>query len=311
MRKTTFIVVDSGATKADWCLLTSDGFRLKAKTAGINAAVMAPSVIAGIVAQAASQFHQQLTQSQLLSQSQSLSQPPSLAEIGKLKVECIWFYGAGVVSDSAKEAIRIALEDSFVAETFEVETDMMGAARALFGDEPGVVAIMGTGSNSCLYDGKSIVSNIRPGGFILGDEGSGASLGRMFISDYIKELVPQRLADEFHRRTGLEYGSIVENVYRGEAPSRFLAHFAKFVKEFESDDYMNTIIEANFNDFIVRCLERYGVSEVGVVGSFGAAFAQKLAQLGARRGIIFKKFLPSPLDSLVDYHCDHLQFVNI
>ena len=157
-------------------------------------------------------------------------------------------------------------------------------------------------ANSCLYEHGEIKKNIRPGGFILGDEGGGAVLGRMFLSDYIKGLVPEGLAALFDSEFGLDYPDIVKGVYKAEAPSRFVASFARFVCDNRNDGYAAGLIERNIRVFIERSLSRYGNPEVGIVGSFGCACCDELETIGKEYGLAFVKFVKSPIDALVAYH---------
>jgi N-acetylglucosamine kinase-like BadF-type ATPase len=191
-------------------------------------------------------------------------------------------------------------------------SDILAAARALFGDGSGVVAIMGTGSNSCLYENGQIVRNIRPGGYILGDEGSGVSLGRAFLADFVKGLLPSEVEADFVREFGLDYAQIVRKVYKEPAASAFMASLAPFILSLshKGNAYATTLIEDCLESFVRRALSRYSESAVdsdaartiGVVGSFGCACEDMLRWVGERYGLDFVKFIKSPVDELVTYH---------
>ena len=188
-------------------------------------------------------------------------------------------------------------------------SDILAAARALFGDGSGVVAIMGTGSNSCLYENGEITRNIRPGGFILGDEGSGVSLGRAFLADLIKGLVPSQIEEDFDKEFGLDYSQIVRKVYKEQAAAAFMASFAPFILARKDERYINGLIEGCLESFMERALERYADNapadishRVGVVGSFGCACEEALRELSKRHPLEFVKFIKSPIDELVTYH---------
>ena len=162
---------------------------------------------------------------------------------------------------------------------------------------------MGTGSNSCFYENGRVVKNIRPGGFILGDEGSGAALGKVFVSDFIKGLLPESVEEEFVKEFGLDYQKIVKRVYREPAASAFLASFAPFILERSDEPYIKDMVKSTLESFVVRSLKRYGESvKVGVVGSFGCACESLLREIGSRHGLEFTVFLKSPVDGLVEYH---------
>lgn len=282
--KNVMLVADSGATKTDWCLCAGS-FRHKFRTAGMNVVSMSEAAVRSSL-------------SDLVSQ---------MGCDGAAAVTHIFFYGAGIVDSS-----YISLLEGMFREVFpslvkvETASDLLAAARALFADGDGVVAISGTGSNSCLYRNGKIERNIRPGGFILGDEGSGAVLGRMFLSDLIKGLVPEDLVSEYAVGHATDYSTIVRDVYGSPAPSGHLAGVARFVISHMDHEYVLGLIRRNFTDFIERCLLRYGVSKVGVVGSLGLACSSVLEQLGAIYGLEFVKFIGSPIDGVADYHCNNV-----
>ena len=274
------LIAESGATKTDWRLIADDGAVRSASTACLNPSVLDSEQIRGIIAPVM----------------------PVLNPEGR-SVEEIHFYGAGVVSCAAAAPLADALSMWYPFAHMEFHSDMLAAARALFGNGSGVVAIMGTGSNSCLYENGQIVKNIRPGGFILGDEGSGAALGKAFLSDFIKGLLPEPIEADFIRRYGLDYQEIVQKVYREPAASAFLASFAPFILERAGEPYIDDLVNLVLESFVVRSLKRYGQSvKVGVVGSFGCACESMLREIGARHSLEFTEFIKSPIDRLTEYH---------
>lgn len=274
------LIAESGATKTDWRLIADDGTVRSAYSAGLNPSVLDVEQMREIIAPVM----------------------PVLNPEGK-SVEEIFFYGAGLVSDAAAAPLAGVLSMWYPFAQMQFHSDMLAAARALFGNGSGVVAIMGTGSNSCLYENGVIVKNIRPGGFILGDEGSGAALGKAFVSDFIKGLLPEKVEKDFVRESGLDYQKIVQKVYREPAPSAFLASFAPFILERTEEPYIKNLVDSVIESFIVRSLKRYGqTAKVGVVGSFGCACEAVLRETGIRHGLKFIMFLKSPIDKLTEYH---------
>lgn len=274
------LIAESGATKTDWRLIADDGTVRSAYSAGLNPSVLDVEQMREIIAPVM----------------------PALNPEGK-SVEEIFFYGAGLVSDAAAAPLAGVLSMWYPFAQMQFHSDMLAAARALFGNGSGVVAIMGTGSNSCLYENGVIVKNIRPGGFILGDEGSGAALGKAFVSDFIKGLLPEKVEKDFVRESGLDYQKIVQKVYREPAPSAFLASFAPFILERTEEPYIKNLVDSVIESFIVRSLKRYGQTvKVGVVGSFGCACEAVLRETGIRHGLEFTMFLKSPIDKLTEYH---------
>lgn len=274
------LIAESGATKTDWRLIADDGTVRSAYSAGLNPSVLDVEQMREIIAPVM----------------------PALNPEGK-SVEEIFFYGAGLVSDAAAAPLAGVLSMWYPFAQMQFHSDMLAAARALFGNGSGVVAIMGTGSNSCLYENGVVVKNIRPGGFILGDEGSGAALGKAFVSDFIKGLLPDNVEEEFVKEYGLDYQKIVQKVYREPAASAFLASFAPFILERTEEPYIKNLVDSVIESFVVRSLKRYGQTvKVGVVGSFGCACEAVLRETGIRHGLEFTMFLKSPIDKLTEYH---------
>ena len=268
------VIAEAGATKTDWYAHSPSGAVRSTRTQGINTATMSQEKISGIVSEAAA----------------------ALNPAGE-SVKEVYFYGAGLLSDE--------MAGYFPGAHVECASDLLAAARAVCGHAEGVAAIIGTGSNSCLYDGEKIVRNIHCSGFILGDEGSAAVLGKLFISDYLKELVPELLSSEFNAEFGVDYPSAVKNVYRGEAPSRYLGSFAPWImSRYGTSDYVRNLVDNNFRAFFERSLARYGRPElpVGIVGGFGAACCDILRKIAAEYGITISTITASPMEGLLGYH---------
>ncbi len=278
------LIVDSGATKTAWRSIGEDGGVIAAQSVGLNPSCISLEDLQGIIRGAI----------------------PTLNPQGR-RIDEVHFYGAGLVSEEAAAPIRECLEMWCPTAEISFNSDMLAAARALFGGGSGIVAIMGTGSNSCLYENGKIIRNIRPGGYVLGDEGSGMALGKALLADFIKGLLPQHLEDEFIKEYGLDYPAIVRKIYREPAASAFMASLAPFVIRRLDEPYMKEMAENCIEDFVRRSLSRYEASygeplKVGVVGSFGCACGSLLKDIGARYGLEFIKFLKSPIDELVKYH---------
>lgn len=285
------IVVESGATKTAWRAVAPDGTVREALTDGLSPTCLDVEHMRDIVRAAV----------------------PELNPTG-VRIDHIYFYGAGLVSDASTAPLRSALEDWCPFADVEFHSDILAAARALFGDGSGVVAVMGTGSNSCLYEDGEIVRNIRPGGYVLGDEGSGVALGRAFLADLVKGLIPEDVGSEFVAKTGLDYSAIVRKVYKEKAASAFMASLAPFVLAHVSDPYILSMVEECLDSFLKRALSRYSESakdkdaarRVGVVGSFGCACEGMLRKAGERYDLEFVRFLKSPIDELVRYHRNYV-----
>lgn len=284
------LIVESGATKTDWCSAAPDKESVNVRTAGMNLATMNQDVIESIVREAVAAF-----------------KAGGLAD----EVTEVHFYAAGLIVPegekvpSQAKGLDEVLRALFPGAVIEYASDLLDAARAVCGHKPGIAAIMGTGSNSCLFDGEKVVRNVRSAGFILGDEGGGARLGKLFMSDFLKGLVPEPVASDFAKDFKVDYMTVVQNVYRGEAPSKYLGSFAPWILErYASSEYVRNLVDQNFKDFIQRALVQYDIDKypVGVVGGFGYANREILKKVAEPYGIRFSTIIPTPIEGLVEYH---------
>ena len=274
------LIIDSGATKAEWCLTDGMDIVKEFKTEGMNVSVLSEEEIAGIVMEGA-------------------------VKIGNRTVHEVHLYAAGLI-EGTEAAVRTKeiLSKAFGSAAVEGASDMLGAARAVCGRSEGICAILGTGSNSCLYDGSLIVHTARSGGFILGDEGGGACLGKYFLADYIKGLVPEPLASEFGSAFDVEYATVVKRVYKEPAPSAYLGSFAPWILEHRGNPYVDALLERNLTDFFERSLLRHGREDlpVGFVGGIAAACASQLYAIAGRFGVHVSRIIASPMEGLLEYH---------
>ena len=268
------LIIDSGATKADWCLVEGGQVVRRFKSAGMNVSVLTPEAVATIASEASAGL-----------------EGPAVSEA--------YLYAAGLIEGSDAAALAVeAVSAAFGGTPVEGASDMLAAARAACGRAEGLCAILGTGSNSCLYDGSAIVHIARSGGFILGDEGGGACLGKLFIADYVKGLV------EFGQAFEVDYMTIVRRVYKEAAPSAYLGSFAPWILEHRGDPYVDALVERNLTDFFERSLLRHGRRDLpaGFVGGFAAACGPQLRAVAQRCGVSISRILASPMDGLVEYH---------
>lgn len=268
------IIAEAGATKTAWSAIGAGGQVRRVKGPGINVSTMEADHVKSIITEALDSLN------------------PDAEEVDE-----VHFYGAGVLSDEVASL--------FPSGNVECASDMLAAARAVCGSKPGIAAILGTGSNSCLYDGSRIVKNVRSGGFILGDEGGGASLGRMFLSDFIKGLVPEPVASGFSADFQSDYMTIVANVYKSAAPSAYLGSFAQWLLDkAAADEYVRGLVKANFDAFFTRALMQYDLDryEVGIVGGFAAAAGNMLHEAAEARGIRISTVCRDISDSLLAFH---------
>ena len=272
------LIADSGSTKTDWCVV--DGGTAVCRFAG----------------QGINPFQQDARSIERILVGEVAARLGSVGMIGEVE-----FYGAGCRDD--KVAMLDGLFRRFFvnAEKVEVSSDMLGAARALFGRGWGIACILGTGANSCLYDGNGIVANVPPLGYVLGDEGSGAVLGRLFINALFKGGLSAALRDEFLAESGLTLPDIINKVYREPMPNRFLASTSVFIRNHLDDNGLRTLVIDNFRSFFKHNVNLYNRSglPVGAVGSIAYYYKEELALAARLEGCEMQKVIKSPMDELV------------
>lgn len=221
----------------------------------------------------------------------------------KKKLSQLYYYGAGCSSEAKKSVIESSLVAHFKT-PIQVESNLLAAARGLFKFEPGIACILSTGSNSCLYDGKNIVQNVTPGGYILGDEGGGAVLGKRFIADLLKDLAPKDISASFFDKFYMDTNEIMDLVYNHALPNRFLATISYFLAENMSNEYVYQIVTDNFRDFFKRCISQYEFKNYPIrfIGSIALTFADQLHEVAEEYGTKVDIIKERPMDGLVEYH---------
>ncbi len=274
------LVADSGSTKTDWMAVSTENGILEFKTTGINPVRDSQNAILSVLGDELVPHF-----------------PSSWNCVG------IYFYGAGCIHPYA-DNVRDCLRQTFCGASVTVDTDMLGAARALCGNNPGIACIMGTGSNSCYYDGSGIVGNIPPLGYILGDEGSGAVLGRTLVCLLLKGVLPSALRDKFLKQYGLTAELIIENVYRKPLPNRFLASFAPFIADHREESGIHEMLVSSFRLFFSHNVKAYGHPEMPVdfVGSIAYVFKDELETAASLEGLKIGKILRSPIEGIAGFH---------
>ena len=274
------LIADSGSTKTDWCV-AKDGFTVKRfTTQGINPYHQDERRINGIVLD------------------------ELLPQTGEYKLKKIVFYGSGCrdeIIPTMKNILYSAFNNNVEVEIY---SDLLGAARAICGHEEGIACILGTGSNSCLYDGNKIVGNIPPLGYILGDEGSGATLGKIFINEIFKNSRMYDLKKEFLRVLKMTEGDIIDRVYRQPMANRFLASLAPFIHSHIERHEVNEIVTENFRQFLLKNVKRYHRDDLQVsfIGSIAWHFKSQLLQSALEENVYVGSVEKSPMDGLLRYH---------
>lgn len=275
------LVADSGGSKTDWRLLKKDGSIGQAHTLGFNPYY-----------QPIEHLHTMVGESLV---SQVAGEP----------VDEIFFYGSGVSSEKNQELIKKTFLEFFPNARIEIGWDLLAAARALCGREPGIACIIGTGSNTCLYDGEKITGNVANLGWILADEGSGTNIGRKFLKDYLRGKLPETLGAQFHERFPFTREEFLEKIYQQEKPSAFLASFMKFIFQHVKEPYCYKLVYDNFADLYEENVMRYpGYKELKThfTGSVAFYFSDILRQVASDKGITVKNILESPIAGLTLYH---------
>ena len=217
----------------------------------------------------------------------------------------VYFYAAGVINNEKAGVIKRALTEFFPGAEIRVESDLLAAAHATLGNKSGIACILGTGSNSCLYDGSRITAQVPPLGFILGDEGSGAVLGRQLVGDYLKKTMPQELHDRFKQSYPIGYGEFMDRVYRHGQPNMFLAGFVPFLKNNIDHRYCADLVYDAFDRFIMRNVAQYAgytTLPVNFAGSVAFHFQEQLKAVLSKRSLTLGKIVKEPLLNLMHHH---------
>lgn len=287
------IIADSGSTKTDWAVLRDGHLIATARTAGLNPFQMSGSEIeAELSAHLLPALPAEVTNKQ--------DSPAPHPATAAMQVE-LHFYGAGCTPEK-QPVVERALRAVLSAITLcEVASDMLGAARAVCGDKPGIACILGTGSNSCAYDGHDIVKNVPALGFILGDEGSGAVMGKTLVADVLKSQLPKHVCDRFFSKYRLTQADIIDRVYRQPKPNTFLASFVPFLEENIAEPAIERLVKDSFRAFIRRNVMQYdGYSRlpIGFVGSIAAVYRRQLEAVATEEGITLGRIIKAPLDAL-------------
>jgi N-acetylglucosamine kinase-like BadF-type ATPase len=274
------LIADSGATKAEW-VLVNDGKKRTLFTQGISPYFLNTNQIAGLI------------QNELVN------------KLGDVVVEEIHYYGTGCANPDNVKSIKKALRKVFPEAEVEVNTDLMAAARAVCEHEKGIACILGTGSNSCYYNGKTIVKNSPGIGYVLGDEGSGAYLGKKVIQYYLYNTFDEDLRARFDARFVTNGVEILDNVYKKPLPNRYLASFTMFLAENRGHYMIENIIEDGLNDFFFQHLCKYNEvwkHPVSFVGSVADGFKDVLLQLCNSYEFELGTILKNPMQGLIKFH---------
>jgi N-acetylglucosamine kinase-like BadF-type ATPase len=221
------------------------------------------------------------------------------------EIEKAYFYTAGVVTPEIAASLTSTFKSIFPSAEIEISNDLVAAARAACGRNCGIVAILGTGSNSCLWDGEKIIQTVRSGGFILGDEGSGACLGKLMVGDLLKNQMTPELKEKFLTQFNLTPADIIDRVYRKPFPNRFLASLSPFLAQNINESCVHELVLNSFKAFFKRNImqyESYQNLKVNLIGSVAFYYKEVLAEAAEAMGIQLGTIIQSPMEGLIKYH---------
>jgi glucosamine kinase len=277
------LIADSGSTKTEWKLMGSTDVQT-IFTEGYNPRILTRQQVQDSVSQ------------------HLCSKIPDLS-----KVTEIHFFGAGCEQDGPQQRLKQALQMCFPAASIAVQSDLLAACIASAGKEPGICSILGTGSNSCFYDGEKIKAQVPSLGYILGDEGSGNAIGKQLIKDYFYKDMPLDIVEKLEAYTNMNRSHILTEVFEGRAPNRYLASFAKFCATEQNHEYINNLLINTFSTFFEKNLLKYQYIysyPCNFIGSVAFYFKPVLTNLLQTHALIPGKFLQSPFPSLQNYFQD-------
>jgi N-acetylglucosamine kinase-like BadF-type ATPase len=279
------LIADGGSTKTNWCLVTDDQKKVYFNTEGYN-----PYFVSG----------------EYIIQSLNDSLP---VDLEKDKISEVNYYGAGCSTDEKRKKVKDAMAVVFTKAKVNIGHDLLAAARAVLGNTPGFAAILGTGTNTCLYDGKDILQNIDSGAYILGDEGSGCYIGKKLLVDYLRGYMPEAVRESFWETFKLTPDDVNEQVYTKPLANRFCAQFSKFVYDNNTHiEYTRNLVKTSFEDFfrnLVTHYPDYQKHTFNCIGSVGYNFRNVLEEVAIENGMVVGNIIRSPIDNLVKYHLEH------
>ena len=278
------LLADGGSTKVDWCLI-DQGQKIKQ-----------------IYTRGANPFFR--SREKIGEELKSVLVP----ELKDYSIDKVYFYGAGCAFYEKNEIIRLAIADNINTSEIYIESDLLAAAKGLCNNKEGIVAIMGTGSNSCFYDGQEIVSNVSPLGYILGDEGSGAVLGKLLLGACLKNQLTEGLKEKFLSQFELTPAIILDRVYKQPMANRFLANLSVFLIENIEDQTIYRLAYNAFKEFFLRNIMQYDYmnNEIHFTGSIAFHYQELLKEVAKELNIEITTIIKSPMEGLIRYH-SHLE----
>lgn len=279
MNNHQILIADCGGTKSDWSLVEQGKITHRFLSIGISPIFQTKEEIAKEIKERV------------------------LPQFKDASLEAIYFYGAGCIPEKVEEVKR-AIYSSFPIDKIEVYSDIIGAAHSLCGNESGIACILGTGSNSCEWNGKEVTNQIPSLGFILGDEGSGAYMGKLLVNSALKNLLTDELKEKLLKQYKLSPAIIIDKVYKQPYPNRFLASISPFLAQNIEEETINNIVKKAFSDFFERNIMQYEYKthKIHFIGSIAFHYSSLLKEVAAEKGIEIGKIEQSPIEGLANYY---------
>lgn len=277
------LLADSGSTKTDWGLVENGKLVKRLRTSGMNPFQMSEEAITEEI------------------------KTHLVPELPGTVLDEVHFYGAGCTKEKQPIVERALRANLTINGECEVASDMLGAARGICGHKPGIACILGTGSNSCSYDGKNLVKNVSPLGFILGDEGSGAVLGKLLVGDVLKNQMPEAITKRFFEKYKLTSAEIIDRVYRQPKPNTFLASFVPFLEDNIDEPKIYNLVKESFRSFLRRNVMQYDgwqTLPIGFNGSIAKIYKKPLLEALEEEGMHLGRIIQAPMEAMVEYHVE-------
>ncbi|MFA6925308.1 MAG: ATPase [Bacteroidales bacterium] len=275
------LIADSGSTKTNWCLINNKNKTFYFSSTGLNPYFIGSSEIKKELRKRIIPF------------------------VESKKINEIFFYGAGCSVHKKCDIVKNALNELFPSSYIEINSDLLGAARALLGNKPGIAGILGTGSNCCYYDGKKIKQKIISLGFILGDEGSGADIGKKFIKSYLENKLPSDIKAIFEKNFHLSTVEVLHFIYNKSHPSKFLASFVPFISENIKNDFLYNIVHTSITEYFknqVITMSDFKNRKFSCIGSIAFAFKDIVSKTAKENNINLNKIIKDPVPELINFH---------
>jgi N-acetylglucosamine kinase-like BadF-type ATPase len=284
-----FIIVDSGSTKSDWVILDSEYNQTFESTMGFNP-----------------YFHDERTIVSAIQENQGIMKNAE-------KIQAIYFYGAGCSGETLNSIVRNALSVVFFHAKVYVDHDLTACAYATYQGKPAISCIIGTGSNSCFFDGESISEEVPALGYVLGDEGSGSYFGKQLLSQFLYKKMPKHIEADFRKEYDLTKDKIIDKIYMSPNANVYLASFSRFISKHHTEPYFKKMVfdgMKKFLEFHVCCYPNHKEVEVHFIGSIAQVFSEELKNAAADFDINIGQIIQKPIGGLVKYHLNHFFLSN-